>query len=192
MIKESESEVAQSCLTPSDPMDCSPPGSSVHGLFQASVLGWAAISFSRESSGSRDRTWVSCVAGRRFTVWATTCLETWAFPPPTHIATTPPFILWVSTVNCSWNSEAWCIYMAPLLKLCGRKMCCWLASGEKALSVYKWRTYLWALGIGEQEEGKAPGWATKRKTLERPRLASSWAIHCQSSVGVCPTEMGMK
>ena len=47
-IKEkSESEVAQSCLTPSDPMDCSPPGSSVHGIFQARVLEWGAIAFSK-------------------------------------------------------------------------------------------------------------------------------------------------
>src|SRR5574337_591337 len=43
---ESESEVAQSCLTLSDPMDCSPPGSSVHGIFQARVLEWVANSFS--------------------------------------------------------------------------------------------------------------------------------------------------
>ena len=41
------SEVAQSCLTLYDPMDCSPPGSSVHGIFQARVLEWVAISFSR-------------------------------------------------------------------------------------------------------------------------------------------------
>ena len=41
-----ESEVAQSCLTRSDPMDCSLPGSSVHGIFQASVLEWVAIAFS--------------------------------------------------------------------------------------------------------------------------------------------------
>ena len=40
---ESESEVAQSCLTLSDPMDCSPPGSSIHGIFQARVLEWGAI-----------------------------------------------------------------------------------------------------------------------------------------------------
>ena len=41
-----ESEVAQSCLTPSDPMDCSLPGSSTHGIFQARVLEWGAIAFS--------------------------------------------------------------------------------------------------------------------------------------------------
>ena len=43
---ERESEVAQSCPTLSDPMDCSPPGSSVHGIFQARVLEWGAIAFS--------------------------------------------------------------------------------------------------------------------------------------------------
>ena len=41
-----EREVAQSCLTPSDPMDCSLPGPSVHGIFQARVLEWGAIAFS--------------------------------------------------------------------------------------------------------------------------------------------------
>ena len=43
---ESESKVAQSCLTPSDPMDCSLPGSSIHGICQARVLEWGAIAFS--------------------------------------------------------------------------------------------------------------------------------------------------
>ena len=46
MKVKSESEVAQSCPTPSDRMDCSPPGSSVHGIFQARVLEWGAIAFS--------------------------------------------------------------------------------------------------------------------------------------------------
>ena len=46
MKVKTESEVAQSCLTLSDPMDCSPPGSSVHGIFPARVLEWAAIAFS--------------------------------------------------------------------------------------------------------------------------------------------------
>ena len=43
---KSESEVAQSCLTLRDPVDCSPPGSSAHGIFQARVLEWGAIAFS--------------------------------------------------------------------------------------------------------------------------------------------------
>ena len=68
---ESESEVTQSCPTLSGPMDCSPPGSSVHGIFQARILEWVAISFSRGSSQSRDWTQVSCIAGRCFNLWAT-------------------------------------------------------------------------------------------------------------------------
>ena len=52
-------------------MDCSPPGSSVHGIFQARVLEWGAISFSSVSSQPRDQTWVFRIAGRRFMVWAT-------------------------------------------------------------------------------------------------------------------------
>ena len=65
---ENESEVAQSCPTLSDHMDCSPPGSSIHGILQARVLEWVAISFSRGSSQPRDRTRVSYIVGRCFTV----------------------------------------------------------------------------------------------------------------------------
>ena len=56
---ESESEVAQSCPTLCDPMDCSLPGSSVHGIFQTRVLEWGAISFSRGSSQPREFLWNS-------------------------------------------------------------------------------------------------------------------------------------
>ena len=59
-------EVAQSCPTLCDPTDCSLPGSSIHGIFQARILEWVAISFSRGSPRPRDRTQVS-----HFTVWAT-------------------------------------------------------------------------------------------------------------------------
>ena len=59
------------------PMDCSPPSSSVHGIFQARLLEWVAISFSRGSSQPRDWTWVSCTAGRLFTVWATREALSW-------------------------------------------------------------------------------------------------------------------
>ena len=58
--------VAQSCPTLCDPIDCSPPGSSVHGIFQARILEWVAISFSRGSSWPRDWTWVSHISGRFF------------------------------------------------------------------------------------------------------------------------------
>ena len=67
-----ESEVAQLCPTLCNLMDCSLPRSSVHGIFQARVLEWVAVSFSRGSSRSRHWTQVSHIAGKRFTVWATT------------------------------------------------------------------------------------------------------------------------
>ena len=68
MEVKSQSEVAQSCPTLSDPMDCSLPGSSVHGIFQARVLEWVAISFSR--GYSRPMTWTlpHC---RQTLIWAT-------------------------------------------------------------------------------------------------------------------------
>ena len=65
------SEVAQLCRTLPNPMDFSLQGSSVHGIFQARVLEWVAISFSKGSSWLRDWTWVSHIAGRSFTIWAT-------------------------------------------------------------------------------------------------------------------------
>ena len=67
---ESESEVAQLCPTLCDPMDCSLPGSSVHGILQAKVLEWVAISFSRGSSRPRDWTQVSRIPSRHFNLWA--------------------------------------------------------------------------------------------------------------------------
>ena len=59
--------VSQSCLTLCDPMDYSPPGSSVHGILQTRILKWVVIPFSRGSSQPRDQTQVSRIAGRFFT-----------------------------------------------------------------------------------------------------------------------------
>ena len=59
--------VAQSCPTLWDPMDCGLPGSSVHGILQARILAWVAISSSRGHSWLRDWNWVSCIAGRKLT-----------------------------------------------------------------------------------------------------------------------------
>ena len=63
--------VVQSCLTLQDPIDCSPWGSSVHGILQARILEWVTISSSKGSSQPKDGTQASCIAGRLFTVWAT-------------------------------------------------------------------------------------------------------------------------
>ena len=60
--------VAQLRLTLCDPVDCSLPGSSVHGILQTRILEWVATPFSRGSAQARDQTWVSCIAGRFFTI----------------------------------------------------------------------------------------------------------------------------
>ena len=65
--KWSHSVVSDSLL----PVDCSPPGSSIHGILQTRIMEWVAIAFSRGSSRPRDRTQVSCIAGGFFTSWAT-------------------------------------------------------------------------------------------------------------------------
>ena len=79
--------VTQLCLTLCDPMDCSPPGFSIHGISQANKLEWIAISFPRGSSPPRNQTIFSCIAGRFFTreaacnspVWCKKLLHTWWF-----------------------------------------------------------------------------------------------------------------
>ena len=71
ILSEWVSQVAQSWPTLCDPTDFSLPGSSTHGIFQARILAWVAIPFSRGTSQPRDQTWLCRIVGRRFTVWAT-------------------------------------------------------------------------------------------------------------------------
>ena len=68
MKSEVKMLVTQSCPTLCGPMDCSLPGSSVHGILQARILEWVTIPFSRGSSQPKSQTWVSRVAGRLFTL----------------------------------------------------------------------------------------------------------------------------
>ena len=80
--KWSESDVAQSCPTLCNPMDCSIAGSSFHGILQARVLEWVAISFSRGSSWPRDLTHISCISRQILYHWATmeapiVCIKKW-------------------------------------------------------------------------------------------------------------------
>ena len=69
--KTAGSAVTQTCQTPCDPMDHSPPGSSVHRILQARTLKWVATSYCRRSSQSRDWTHVSHITSRLLTIWAT-------------------------------------------------------------------------------------------------------------------------
>ena len=75
--------VTQLCPTLWDPMDCSPPDSSVHGILQVRILEWVAILFSRGSSQPRDWTGGSFIAGRFLTIWATR--EAWLFISMIHM-----------------------------------------------------------------------------------------------------------
>ena len=104
-------KVAQSCPTLCDPMDCSLPGSSVHGVFQARILEWVAISFSRGSSQPRARTRVSHIVDRCFTVWGTrevywigdTIQSSHPLPSPSppafHLSQHQGLFQWVSSLH---------------------------------------------------------------------------------------------
>ena len=105
LLVKSENEVTQLCPTLCDPMDGSLPGSVVRGIFQARILEWAAISFSRESSQPRDRTWVSCTADRHFTVWATREGPTTIEGCEANVALTGNELLW-SVQDCDCVNSA--------------------------------------------------------------------------------------
>ena len=97
---ESEREVTQSCPTLCDLIDCSLPSSSVHGILQARVLEWVAISFSRGSSQPRDRTWVSCIGGRHFNLYATRDMET---SPPSQFPPLGGRVSISNTMSLFWS-----------------------------------------------------------------------------------------
>ena len=111
------SEVAQSCLTLCDPMDCSSlPGSSAHGIFQAIVLEWIAISFSRGSSQPRDRTWVAHLVDRCFPVWATREVTCWLVNFKNSFLHSRAYLLhFPLPFLLQWGSESW---MFALLRCC--------------------------------------------------------------------------
>ena len=119
------SEVTQSCPTLCNPVDCSLPGSSLHGILQARILEWVAISFSRGSSQPRDRTRVSHIADRRFNCWATReahmscmidvkslCLSEPQLPYLLDRDNTHSFLHKVfhhkEMVHGLWNHKVWC------------------------------------------------------------------------------------
>ena len=99
------------------PHACRPPGSSIHGFFQGRILEWIATSYSRESSWPKDQTWVSCISGRFFIIWAT---KEALFPLLTFDWNAPVVLKWLllpALINCSrifyevfWASRQynWC------------------------------------------------------------------------------------
>ena len=99
----------QSYLTLCNPMDYSPPGSSVHGILPARILEWVAISFSRGSSQPRDRTQVSCIADRCFILWATREAKQYF----------QCFIIFLLIViySCAKEENSWPTFFSPKLQL---------------------------------------------------------------------------
>ena len=116
-VLERISEVAQSSLTLCFLMDCNLPCSSIHGIFQARVLEWVAISFSRGSFRPRDRAQVSCIAGRHFTVWGTRedsyiCVAESLCCSPEII--TALFVIWL----CVWVTQLCWLFATPWTVAC--------------------------------------------------------------------------
>ena len=92
--------VMSNSLQPHGLQPCSLPGSSVHEILQARMLKWVAIVFSKGSSQLRDRTQVSCIAGRFFTAWTTRESQKGCVGPGQYL-----LVLWAhSSRNSSWHS----------------------------------------------------------------------------------------
>ena len=113
----------------SDPIYCSPPGSSVHGILQARILEWVAISFSRRSSRPRDRAHISCIEGRFFTTEPPGKLMLKVGPDKQAlvIAEVGGVILgmsrgskWVNTGGL--NCQLWCLFSASRTSFCSIRM----------------------------------------------------------------------
>ena len=110
--------VTQSCLTLCNPMDDRPPGSSVHGILQAKILEGVSISFSRGYSWPRDRTRVSSIAGRFFTVWAQS--PSLCFGALKRVGGVDTRASLVSILLSSWRKDN---YRRVLLISCCLKLC---------------------------------------------------------------------
>ena len=98
----------QPCLTLSNPMDCSPPGSSVHGILQVRILEWVVMSSSIGFSQPRDRTWslMSPLADRFFITRATrviACTNVILFPFPCNFAYYTPLTFFCCLFLCKFN-----------------------------------------------------------------------------------------
>ena len=152
-------------------MDCSLPGSSTHGIFQARVLEWAAIPFCRGSSWPRDWTWVSRIVGRRFTLWATREVrgeESW---------------------NCNKNISVWPLIWLPFRELpvlldfppfpfWGEEENWWFSerSSEKAMAPHS-STLAWKIPWAEEPGGL--------QSMGSQRVGHEWATSLSLFTFMC-------
>ena len=109
---------AQSCLTLCDPLDWSPPGSSVHGIFEARILEWASISYSRGSSQPRDPTYTSCVSctGGQFLYHY--CRFTVYLSPPSLLILCPAKVLFLIPFESSTGGLALLVQFSSVAQSC--------------------------------------------------------------------------
>ena len=101
--------IVQSCLTLCDPVNCSPPASSVHGILQARILEWVAIPFSRGSSRPKNQTQVYWIAGRFFTVWATEAMLNQKAAFHFEVSSTEEYILYLWSASLGLDTGRFCI-----------------------------------------------------------------------------------
>ena len=129
------SDSLQTCKVP---MDCSPLGSSVHGILQARILEWVAIPFSKGSSWPRYQTWASCITGRFFTVWVIreACICHSAYLTSMQVHHEQCWARWITI----WNQDCWEKYQQP-------QICRLYHSNGR-----KWRGTKEPLDDGEREE----------------------------------------
>ena len=107
--------VPQLCLTLCDPMDCNPPGSSVHGILQARILEWVAISFSKGSSWPGDWTQVSHIAGRLFT--------NWVIRKDLFHCMTMLYFVYLFVIDRHWSVTTFCLFWIMVLWTFVHKFC---------------------------------------------------------------------
>ena len=155
---------AKSCLTLCDPMDCSLPGSSVLGIFQARILEWVAISFFRASSWPRDQTHISCIGRRILYHWATReAPRYYLLEEPRALGQQPkPGICYLPSVGME-------SVVLPAVD------CHWLRSPTLGTAIRfrtgGWRNSLWKI----YDEGKRPSKYWTRLEIESGRIGF-WVV----------------
>ena len=120
LLLKIESKVVHSCPVLCDPLDGSPPGSSVHWIFQARIMKWVAIPFSRGFSRPRYQIQVSCITGGFFTIWATGGAQ---------IITERPILKYVWK-TMAYNKKESCAFKTGLLRIF-KKVLCWFVMNLK-------------------------------------------------------------
>ena len=160
--------VTHSCLTLCDPMDCSPPGFSVHEICQARILEWVAISSFRGSSRPRDQTQVSGIAGEFFTVWATreALLQNWF--DTIHLV-----FFYCSFYSVPWTSLPWTWVKTPYWNTEHCSWIKWLLTGRphQVECGSSWEAMAVSAALVSDVWGSSPLW----RLLSRVAPGAGWA-----------------